>query len=115
VRWHAVGAAVTAVLAVGSISGCSGSGSSTSTSVSAPSKAAIAQQAGFEPNEVAGYTGPAGCDIAEIFNTPQEIDLYRGAGDTVVTDPSGSIGAKVVDPGCAHPVELALERVDLGG
>jgi hypothetical protein len=76
----------------------------------------IAQEAGFEPNEVAGYTGPAGCDVAEIFNTPQEIDLYRSAGDTVVTDSTGTIGAKVIGEGrCPQLVEQALERVNLDG
>jgi hypothetical protein len=113
-RFLGSAAVAVALAGAGLVGGCGGSGSSTSTSASTVSVAVIAREAGFQPNDVTGYTGPAGCDVAEIFNTQQEIDLYRSAGDTVVTDPTGTIGAKVIDPGCVGPVANALLNVDLG-
>lgn len=53
----------------------------------------------------------AHCDqVAQILNTRQEVQLYSGAGDTVVTNADGTAGVKVVggDAVCRGELERGL-------
>jgi hypothetical protein len=45
------------------------------------------------------YRTASGCDVALILLDRQSVDLYAGAGDTVVTNPDGYVGLKLtVEP-----------------
>jgi hypothetical protein len=95
--------------------GC-GSGSSEGTALNADaplSKEEIARQAGFHHDGAIAYKYN-GCQISVILPSPDYIQLYSEAGDTVVTDPTGTIGAKIYDtPRCVDSVGYALGKVEL--
>lgn len=96
--------------------GCGGSGDSSSTVFNAEaelSEASIAQQAGFTPHSSGIGYEYEGCDVAVVLTDKQEIELYAGAGDTVVTDPTGSFGVKTEDsPVCVNALTIALKKVE---
>lgn len=73
----------------------------------------IAELAGWQVDE-SGYSwvNARGCTVFVILNTTAEIALYQGAGDTVVTNPAGTVGAKVdTSPGCRSSLERDLRKV----
>lgn len=39
-------------------------------------------------------TSPSGCTVFAILNSKEAVDMYSGAGDTVVTNPDGTAGVK---------------------
>ena len=61
-----------------------------------------------------GYTTPEGCEVAVVFTTKQEVDLYADAGDTVATNPDGTAGYKIVgaDPSCLSDGEERLAELE---
>lgn len=114
-----VAVAVLAAATASCIGGCGSGGGTTSTTAEAPSEATIIREAGFTTEISYGVpeiTGPGRCRVIVVLNSPQEIDLYRSAGDTVVTDPTGTVGAKVDNErGCPRVIEESLRGVQVGG
>ncbi len=93
-----------------------GSGTSAVTALNADvplSEEDIAKQAGFQHDGPIAYEYQ-GCQISVILPSPDYIQLYAEAGDTVITDPTGTIGAKIYDtPECVDSVGHALAKVEL--
>ena len=60
------------------------------------------------------YTNPEGCEVAVVLTSPDEIDLYASAGDTVVTNSSGTAGVKLVNasPECQDAIAKSLRALD---
>jgi len=111
------------VLFVLAIAGCSDSQSGTDSSVSsgavlnAPEYSAgeIIAAAKLTTNDGGlSYTSPDGCQVAVILDSQSAVDTYAMAGDTVVTNPSGTAGVKVVGstPACLESLAKDLETLD---
>lgn len=59
------------------------------------------------------YQTAAGCRVYAILTTRDEVDLYRGGGSTVATNPAGTVGVKFEPnpPLCADELEAALAKL----
>lgn len=93
------------------IVGCGSGSGDASKSAPAASRAWTEQQviaaAGLTTRDNGITYQSARCDqVAQILNTRQEVELYSGAGDTVVTNPAGTAGVKVVGADAACMAEL---------
>ena len=65
-----------------------------------------------EPGDV-GMETRHGCVVDAVLTSAEEVDLYSGAGDTVVTNPDGTAGVKTSnDPGCLAALEADLAKLD---
>lgn len=60
------------------------------------------------------YTSPEGCQVAVILDSANAVNTYASAGDTVVTNPSGTAGVKVVGstPECLQSLAEDLQALD---
>lgn len=57
------------------------------------------------------YKTPSGCEAAVVLDSSEEVDLYGGAGDSLVTNPDGTVGVKVssdLSAACRAEMEKAL-------
>ncbi|MBA0126296.1 hypothetical protein H0B56_12160 [Haloechinothrix sp. YIM 98757] len=71
----------------------------------------IATHLDLTPTETEGsYTYGDACQIPVIMTTPQEVELYAEAGDTVATTPDGTAGVKIVGD-CEPDVSAQLEDI----
>jgi hypothetical protein len=110
------------VLLVLVLAGCSedgsggGSASTDGAILNAPefSQQEIIQAAGLTTEDGISYTSPDGCQVAVILDSPNAVNTYASAGDTVVTNPSASAGVKVVGgpPGCLDTLARDLKALD---
>jgi hypothetical protein len=60
------------------------------------------------------YVSPGGCQVAVILDSPEAVQLYVDAGDTVVTNPAGTVGLKIVGgpPGCLEAMAQNLKALE---
>ena len=58
-----------------------------------------------------GYGRLGECGVPVVMTSPQAVELYRGAGDNVLTDRSGEFGIKVSggDASCATTLAQAMD------
>jgi hypothetical protein len=59
------------------------------------------------------YQTASGCDVSVVLTSGQEVELYAGAGDTVVTNPDGSAGVKTSgdEPDCLAELQRGLSKL----
>jgi hypothetical protein len=105
------------VLFVLALAGCSESDSGTDGAILNPpayTEQEIAEAALLSSKDGISYVSPGGCQVAVILDSPQEVQLYADAGDTVVTNPSGTVGLKIVGgpPGCLEAMAQNLKALE---
>lgn len=47
-------------------------------------------------DEGISYESAEGCQVAVVLDSPEEVAVYRDAGDTVATNAAGTVGVKIV-------------------
>lgn len=110
-------AAATAVLL---FAGC---GSSDDTSTAKPTirnpapwtEAQVMQAAGLTTdNDGLSYKTSSGCTASVVLTSKQAVDVYAGAGDTVVTNPAGTAGVKTSgdEPDCLTEFQRGLAGLE---
>lgn len=59
------------------------------------------------------YKTASGCEAAVVMTTKATVDLYSDAGDTVVTNPDGTAGVKVVgaSDSCLKELQAGLSSL----
>lgn len=71
----------------------------------------MTEAAGLTSNDDGiSYTTATGCEVSVVMTNRATVDLYSGAGDTVVTNADGTAGVKTGggDPGCLRELERGL-------
>ena len=74
-------------------------------------EAQVMQAAGLTTDDDGlSYSTASGCSVSVVMTDAATVELYAGAGDTVVTNPAGTAGVKTSgdEPECLAELERGL-------